>query len=268
MPDLRTRLRQAHDDVVPPADVMQTLIGRRQRLERRKRDSRRKIGSSVIGFAIVAAGIGVVIHEMARPPAGGTADDGHPIPAILPDARLAPGPHLLVLAGLQITIDVPDGWRGSEQGVIHSDFGAAGPNGAALTFWTVSNVYTDPCHWRRSAPHPAVGASSSELVAALATQRGHPSGERIKTSISGAEAIELEMDVPSSLQMDRCDDGEFRTWQSLQGDRKQEGPGQIDQLFVVTVDGTRLVVDAAFFPGTAREDRSALFDMVRSIRFL
>jgi hypothetical protein len=36
----------------------------------------------------------------------------------------------------------------------------------------------------------------------------------------------------------------------------------------VNVQGTRLVIDASFFPGTSLGDRSALFDMVRSIQFL
>jgi hypothetical protein len=192
--------------------------------------------------------------------------DGDPIPAILPDARLAPGPHLLTLGDLQITFDVPDGWRGSDQGVIDSDFGADGPNGAELAFWTVSNVYADPCQWRTSAAREP-GTSVSDLVAALATQRGHASGDRIKANVDGFEATELEMRVPTSLQLGRCDNGEFHSWRSPQGERTQD-PGQIDQLFVVNVDGVRLVIDASYFPGTSGGDRSALFDMVRSIHFL
>jgi len=269
MSDIRTRLRQTHDDIVPPPGVMETLIGRRVHLERRKRDGRRKVASAVIGVVVVATGVGVVVHEMAQPSStGGTVANGDPIPVILPDARLAPGPHLLQLSGLEITFDVPEGWRGSDQGVIHSEFGADGPNGSSLAFWTVSNVYTDPCHWRRSAMRPPVGASVNDLVAALAAQHGHPSGERIKANVDGFSATELEMTVPNTLAIDRCDDGQFHTWQSPQGDRDHEGPGQIDQLFVINVQGIRLVIDAAFFPGTSRANQSALFGMVRSVRFL
>lgn len=267
MSDVRTRLRQAHDAIVPPSDVMGTLARRRQRLENRKRDHRRKIGSVVVGIAVVAAGIGVVVHEMAQPSTSGSLADGDPIPAILPDARLAPGRHLLQLAGLRITFDVPEGWRGSEQGVIHSEFGANAPNGAALAFWTVSNVYTNPCGWRGSVARGPVGGSVSDLVAALASQRGHLAGQRIKLQVAGFEATELRMTVPESLDIGRCDQGEFHTWQSPQGDRRQE-PGEVDQLFVVNVRGTRLVIDASFFPQTSRGDRSALFDMVRSVQFV
>ena len=269
MSDIRTRLRQTHDDIVPPSDVMETLIGRRDRLERRKRDGRRRVVSAVVGVVVVAAAIGVVVHEMAQPSSsGGTVAVGDPIPAILPDARLAPGPHLIQLSGLQITFDVPEGWRGSDQGVIHSELGADGPNGASLAFWTVSNVYTDPCNWRRSAARPTVGSSVNDLVAALAGQHGHPSGDRIKAEVDGFSATELEMTVPNTLAIDRCDDGQFHSWQSPQGDRDQEGPGQIDQLFVINVRGIRVVIDAAFFPGTSRANRSALFGMVRSVHFL
>jgi hypothetical protein len=267
MSDIRTRLRQTRDDIVPPTGVMETLATRRQRLERRKRQGRRKAGAIVIGVVVAVAGVTVITHEMSKPSPSGPTVDGDTIPAILPDARLAPGPHMLDLAGIAVTFDVPEDWRGSDQGVVHSEFGADGPNGAALAFWTVSNVYTDPCHWRRSVARPA-GTSVSDLVSALATQQGHPSGDRIKANVAGYDATELEMSVPTSLQIDRCDDGEFHTWQSPQGDRKQEGAGQVDQLFVVDVLGTRVVIDASFFPGTSRGSRSALFDMVRSVHFV
>jgi hypothetical protein len=52
------------------------------------------------------------------------------------------------------------------------------------------------------------------------------------------------------------------------GDRYHQGPGQIDQLFVLDVDGTRLVIDASYFPDTSEQARSALFAMVRSVHFM
>jgi hypothetical protein len=266
MADIRTRLRQTHDDIVPPPDVMGSLIGRRKRLERKKKDRRRKFGSLVVGIAVVGAGIGVVVHEMARP-ASTDGSSGDPIPVILPGARLSPGPHLLSLNGAQITINVPEGWRGSDQGVVDSELGADAPSGASLTFWTVSNVYTDPCHWKGSAMQQPLGSSMNDLAGALATQKGHPSGPRIKMDVAGYDATKLEMNVPDGLDMSRCTNGEFHSWQSPQGDRYQQGAGQIDQLFIVNIPGMRLVIDASYYPGTSANDRAAVLAMFRSVTF-
>jgi hypothetical protein len=266
MADIRTRLRQAHDDIVPPPDVMGTLIGRRKRLERRKRDQRRKIASVIVGIAVLAAGIGVVVHEMAQPGTTQVESDDQ-IPAILPGGRLSPGPHQLSLAGIRITFTVPEGWRGSDQGVVDSELGADAPAGAGLAFWTVSNVYTDPCEWKSSARRPPVGSSVGDLAAALATQKGHPAGDRIKTTINGFDATQLEMTVPADLDMSSCSNGEFHTWQSSEGDRFQQGPGQIDRLWLVNVHGVRIVIDASYFATTSQEDRQQVLEMCRSVQF-
>ena len=267
MSDIRTRLRQAHDDVIPPPNVMGSLIHRRELIARRRKDQRRKIGSFIVGLLVVAVGVGVVVHEMARP-ASNAVPDGDPIPVILNDARLAPGPHAMSLAGLQITFTVPEGWRGSTRGVVDSERGQDPPRGAALSFWTVANVYTDPCHWSNSLARPPVGPSVNELVAALATQHRHPSGDRIKVDVDGYPSTELKMTVPDHIDMATCSNREFHSWTSPEGDRYHQGPGQIDQLFILNVNGVRLVIDASFFPDTSRKVRSTLFEMVRSIHFV
>jgi hypothetical protein len=266
MADIRTRLRQTHDDIVPPPDVMGTLIGRRKRLERRKRDKRRKIVSLIVGVAVVAAGVGVVVHASGSPSTSG-GPSGEPNPVILSGARLSPGPHVLSIAGLQITIQVPEGWRGSDQGVVDSEFGADAPSGAGLEFWTVSNVYEDPCHWKSSAMQPPVGGSVNDLVRALVGQTGHPAGPRVKMGLRGFDTTKLEMQVPEDLDISRCDNGEFHPWRSPQGDRYQQGPGQVDQLFITDVNGTRLVIDVSYFPGTSAKDREQVLEMFRSVEF-
>lgn len=221
----------------------------------------------IIGVVVVASGVGVFVHEMARP-SSDPLPDGNPIPEVLVDAKLAPGPHQLSLAGMQITFTVPEGWRGSNQGVVDADLGADAPGGAELGFWTVTNVYTDPCKWRGSLARPPVGAGVNDLVQALATQHGHPSGDRLKMDVDGYSATEIKLTVPSNLDKSTCSSGEFHSWQSPQGDRFHQDPGQIDQLFILDVDGTRLVIDASYFPGTSEKDRSALLAMFRSVHFM
>jgi len=267
MADIRTRLRQTHDDVIPPSDVMGALATRRSRMARKRKEKRRKVIAAVIGIAAVAAGIGVFLRELSRPSTNPLVE-GNPVPQILDQAKLAPGPHLLIVDGIEITFAVPEGWRGSSQGVVDAELGADPSNGAGLTFWTVSNVYTDACQWRDSLPDPPVGPTVHDLLVALTTQVGHPSGDRVSYQVDGYDARELKMTVPRKTDMASCSSGEFHSWQSPVGDRYHQGPGQIDQLFVLDVDGTRLVIDASYFPDTSEQARSALFAMVRSVHFM
>ena len=50
------------------------------------------------------------------------------------------------------------------------------------------------------------------------------------------------------------------------GERYQQFAGQIDRLWVLDVEGQRLVVDATFAPGTPEADRDELAQIVKSLR--
>jgi hypothetical protein len=184
----------------------------------------------------------------------------------LDGAKLSPGPHTLAVGDLQVTFDLPEGWRGWAKGVVQAERGAGAPTGAGLSFWIVTNVYGDPCRWNTTLADPPVGPSVHDLAAALAAQRGHMSGQRLKGSFSGFDATQLEMRVPPHLDVSSCWKGEFDSWQAIGADRFHDGPGQIDQLWIVNVDGTRLVVDASYFPDTPSTDVRAVFAMARSVQ--
>jgi hypothetical protein len=259
MPDVRELLRRTRDSIAQPGDVLRSVIDLRD-----KKDSKRRLLSFLVGLTLVVVAVGVFLRELSH--SATTPRDQLPAAPVLDAARLAPGPHSLELEGMVITFAVPDGWRGATNGVVDSDLGADAPVGAALSFWIVTNIYENPCRWNGSLAKPAVGSTVNDLVAGLANQKDHPSGQRIKAQVDGHAATELRMAVPDDLALSTCWNGEFRSWQSHAGDRSHQGPGQIDQLFILNVEGRRLVIDASFFPGTSDKDRGALFDMVRTVR--
>ena len=49
------------------------------------------------------------------------------------------------------------------------------------------------------------------------------------------------------------------------GDREQQGSGQHDRLWILDVDGVRLVMDATLMPGTTAADRAELARVVASV---
>ena len=51
------------------------------------------------------------------------------------------------------------------------------------------------------------------------------------------------------------------------GERYQQVAGQVDMLWVLDVDGQRLLVDATYSPDTTEADRAELASIVESLRF-
>ena len=103
----------------------------------------------------------------------------------------------------------------------------------------------------------------------------------IKGELRAAEDITLDghagkvitLHVPADADFSRCDAREFCSW----GDPEQggstacyryhQGAGQIDKVWVVDVDGTTVLIDAAWYAGTPPEDVAALEAIVQSIAF-
>jgi hypothetical protein len=54
---------------------------------------------------------------------------------------------------------------------------------------------------------------------------------------------------------------------SWNGGRYRQGPEQVDRLWILDIDGERLVVDGAFMPSADTKDREELWMIMESIRF-
>jgi hypothetical protein len=52
------------------------------------------------------------------------------------------------------------------------------------------------------------------------------------------------------------------------GTRYEQVPGQVDRLWVLNVNGQRLVVDATYSPDTTKADRAELGAIVKALRFV
>ncbi len=78
--------------------------------------------------------------------------------------------------------------------------------------------------------------------------------------------------MPADLDFATCDadGGEHyvESWTGAErGDRYQQGPGQVDRIWIFDLDGSRLVIDAFEMPDASDADRQELLDVVASIRF-
>jgi hypothetical protein len=103
----------------------------------------------------------------------------------------------------------------------------------------------------------------------------------VDVEVDGRPGTYLEWSVPTDIAFDDdgnfpdCDgDGEghfdFRSWAGAgwAHTRYHQGPGQIDRLWILDVDGKRLVIDAFSMPEATDDEVAEIFDVVESIRFL
>ena len=187
---------------------------------------------------------------------------------------LSEGPFRLVyeqLFGVRTTVTIPaPDWHGLLTYTGVEKNGMAGPpQGAGLVvFGGDMSVYGDPCAWESTRPDDPV-ASLDEVVAALSAQTSRDATPPVDVTVGGYPGKMLTLQVPEDAVFTDCDGGEFRTLIEVgtDGARFHQGPGQIDEVWVVDVDGTLVFFDAGYFAATPAEDVEQMRAMVESATF-
>ncbi len=177
------------------------------------------------------------------------------------------------------TVVVSTGWYdylGGEFIIRYPDTGKPVPV-LGFSIWDVGQVFHDPCHWQGQGFVPGPGVEN--LVAALVAQKLRKATMPTDVTLAGYTGKYLEWSVPTDMKssswtnFDACDlqSNGYRDFQSWlgngTGERYEEVPGQVDQLWVLDVNGQRLVVDATYSPDTSQSDRAELEAVVGSLRF-
>jgi hypothetical protein len=163
-----------------------------------------------------------------------------------------------------IVVTVPDGWTSFGYGVHRYNDTA---RYLAVSFWSVGDVYANGCHWIGPAKiHP--GPSVDDLAAVLATRPLRNATAPVAVSLGGYHGKYLEWSVPADISFSDCDGGYFRSWTASNGgDRYQQGPGQDDRLWILDIEGHRLVIDVTYMPAASELDKVELGKVVDSIAF-
>lgn len=169
--------------------------------------------------------------------------------------------------GITVTIQAP-GWRSlPEVEAIEKGTDVANLPEAAILFWaslagTEFYVPEDPCQAESTRPdEPAT--SVDEIVAALAAQASRNASEPEDVTVGGYAGKSITLHVPDDAEFDECELGEFVSYGTNEDPlgRFHQGPGQIDELWVLDVDGAVVIIDAMYRPDTSVE----LVEEMRSI---
>lgn len=175
---------------------------------------------------------------------------------------------------VQVTVDIASsGWAplSAFDAVTKDDDGLDPPEtvGAAFLAWgwpagAEFNVYEDPCLWSTTAPEtPAT--TPEEIAAAFASQASTNATEPVDVTVGGfaGKAVTLQTpmsyDVPGATREEEfgdCDENAFAFYGVVGEDgyaRNSQGPGQIDELWILDVDGSIVILDATHSPATPTE---------------
>jgi hypothetical protein len=172
-----------------------------------------------------------------------------------------------------VTVVAPSSWALFDKGF------AVTNDCCGVSFWDVGTVPRNPCHpiGHLSDPGPTV----DDLAAALAKQQLRNATAPTDVTLGGYQGKYLEWSVPKRWVVtgdgdfkgcDVEDDGHrnFTSWEGNGGigERWQQMAGQVDRLWILNVNGQRLVVDAAQSPDATSAQLDEQDQIVRSIRFV
>jgi len=199
-----------------------------------------------------------------------------PVAVRLPDSgQLDPGTYYI--QGLQdrsiinterFTFTVPDGWTTDSNTFITKN--GEEPGEVLLTPWVLTHIFSDACQWEDTRQSLLdAGETVDELVSLLVDQEGRQASAPTEVMLGGFPATRIELTVPADLDTTTCTNGNLRYWPGPGPDMSSglccNPPGNTDVVYVVDVDGKRLVVVARHYPDSSDEDRAELQAVVDSI---
>ena len=242
-----------------------------------------------------AAVVGVLLlgSRLLSPPSGPGGPSVEPSPSPTASAAepapstwsgLPEGPFVVTGSDdpVQVTIQIASsGWvsLGQFDAVSKDDDGLDAPEtvGAALLAWgwpagTAFNVYGDPCHWSTTIPQtPAT--TPDEIAAAFAAQALSDATAPVDVNVGGYAGktitlhVPLSFDLPNATREEKfadCDNNVFAFY-GIDGEtveaRNAQGAGQIDELWILDINGEIVILDAAYGPAVPA-------DLVEEIRAL
>jgi hypothetical protein len=172
------------------------------------------------------------------------------------------------------SVQLPSGWAFAPGGyfVVKGSSSITG-----IGVWDPTEVPTDPCLWRESLKRP--GPTVGDLVEALLAQADRNPSTPREVTLAGYPGTYFEWSTPedavvtADADFEGCDDPgnghhDFISWLGAgDSERYHQAAGQIDRLWILDVDGQRLVIDASTPRDAEQAELSELQQVVESLRF-
>jgi hypothetical protein len=166
----------------------------------------------------------------------------------LPAGDLEAGTYTGVYEGYRFTFTVPDaGWTSIADTGCCVLFQGEDEDGAQMFLGgDITSLYADACESAGTGFEP--GPSVDGLASALTSLEDFESTEPSDATLNGYDGKRVALTVPAgvAVRSTDCDQGKY----SLSSDRWYQSAGQTDDMWILDVDGQRLVLTFATTPNT------------------
>jgi hypothetical protein len=168
---------------------------------------------------------------------------------------MAPGTYVARLPfPLPVTFTVPAGWQGHIPGP--NALWLNRTNGEAeVGFSLNAALYADPCHPDEGLLEPSPGPTVEDFAQALGALPGLEATTPTALNVGGYNGLQLTITAPDSFAGCSAADG-YLVWKLPLGATYDMVPGEKNHLWVLDVDGQRLVIDAREQPGQTAQERA------------
>jgi hypothetical protein len=228
--------------------------------------------------AILLAVVAVLLAAVGGAVIIGSAPDATPVPSpsataiptstpvavrpLPPDGALSPGQYRTGVPDSPVTVamTIGGGWSSGGWYIM---------NPPELThqvsFWTVGDVNSDACDWGGTLPRRSIGPTVDDLVSALDAQSNTNMSTPADVVIDGYAGKRVRMSTPHKIDCSGIDS--LVMWVDPAGNpgRGLEPTGTYDTLWILDVDGHRVVIDTS--TDLSKDARAEVSDVMNSIQF-
>ncbi len=170
-------------------------------------------------------------------------------------------------SGMALTVSIPasQGWTIDSEWTFLSKRTESGDD-LSIIFWAFPDdrfyVPADAC--RVTSTRPDTPATTvDEIATAMAAQASRDASEPQDVTVGGHEGKWITLHVPANVVPEECEEGSFVGYASSRDDFwfTAPRPGQIEDRWVLDVDGTILIIDATYHADTP----AAVIEEMRAI---
>lgn len=184
-------------------------------------------------------------------------------------ANLEPGRWAVTPSGSRdvplAVVDLPEGLNGGGEYI----WASPEDGGWILGYWTVDQVYLDPCTRKgtfdtRKLKFPDI------WVEALAAQRRTETSQAVPVTLGGYDGIYVELTAPTNLDYSTCRGKRLTIFDTTARGVHHwiADPGVVERYWVLDVDGERVVLTGAVSPETTASQSEQLEQIVESVQFV
>jgi hypothetical protein len=162
---------------------------------------------------------------------------------------------------MTFTFDAPASWERLEEIGVWIDSNGP-PDGAALMFFRGGGLFSDPCLTQEEAEAAAdisVGPTVDDLVTALVDHPSLDVTSPVDVTLAGYPGKYLDLQVPGDIST--CS-----TYRPLDGHHYAQGPSQRWHMWVLDVDGVRVLVETNDFARTSAARLAEEQAIIRSLK--